>query len=158
MEGERGKIFFQGRRLDGKNVINFWRGFRVFRDDHCKFHFTTLIWLTIFEETERHCITCYFSLMFLAYFISFISLKVFLMFYFLSIASLRGKKCIEVKRKWVLKYLKSIIFFFHFQRYTKADLKISLHACVHIKTIPFAFLILKIIKSLACKVCKFLKK
>ena len=90
------RFFFQVRRLDGKKVINFWRGFGVFRDDHCKFHFTALIWLTIFEETERHCITCYFSLMFLAYFISLISFKVFLMLYFLSIASLRGRNVREL--------------------------------------------------------------
>ena len=44
-------------------------GVRVFRDSNYKFYLTTLIRLIIKVQTERCCIACYFSLMFLAYFI-----------------------------------------------------------------------------------------
>ena len=48
----------------------------------------------------------------------------------------------------------SIIFQIHgvAERYTKADLKISLYVCVQ------TFLILRILELFARKVCKFLKK
>ena len=62
-------------------------GFRVFRDFNYKFHIATLIWRTIYEQTERWCTTCYFSLMFLAY---FVLLKVFFNSLLL-ISYLRGK-------------------------------------------------------------------
>ena len=62
--------------LDWKGVVNFSRGYRV----NCKFYFTTLICLNIYVQIER-CITCYFSLRFLAY---FFLLKVFsIVFYFI---------------------------------------------------------------------------
>ena len=44
--------------------------------------------------------------------------------------------------------------------YTKADLKIPLQVCVHIKQYPenFASLILRILELFARQVCKFLTK
>ena len=72
----------------GKRWSIFGEGFSVFRDSNYKFYFTTLIWLTIYVLSESFCITCYFSLMLLAY---FVLLKVFLIVYYFMIAYLREK-------------------------------------------------------------------
>lgn len=37
----------------------------VFRDSNCKFNIVTLIYLSIYVQAEKCCITCYFSLPFL---------------------------------------------------------------------------------------------
>ena len=82
--GERGggleKFFLEGG-LDGKGGSIFGGGFRVFGDGNYKFYFATLIWLTIYVQTGRCCITCYFSLMLLA---SSVSLDVFLIVSYLT--------------------------------------------------------------------------
>ena len=44
-------------------------GVRVYRDNNSNFYITTFIWLTINMQTERCCITCSFSQMFLVYFV-----------------------------------------------------------------------------------------
>ena len=72
----------------GKRWSIFGEGFSVFSDSNYKFYFTTLIWLTIYVLSESFCITCYFSLMLLAY---FVLLKVFLIVYYFMIAYLREK-------------------------------------------------------------------
>ena len=55
-----------------KGEVDFWKGgvFWVIRDSNYKF----ILWLlldlyTINGQTERFCITCYFLLMFLDYFV-----------------------------------------------------------------------------------------
>ena len=37
----------------------------VFRDSNCKFNIVTLIYLSIYVQAEKCCVTCYFSLTFL---------------------------------------------------------------------------------------------
>ena len=99
--GGRLKNFF-GEDLDGKRGINFWRGFRIFRDSNYNFYITTLIWPTIYTQVEKFCITFYFSLMFLAY---FVLLKVFLIVsYFIN------NLCKRKSVKNIYAYPKSTIF------------------------------------------------
>ena len=60
-----------------------------FVESNYKFYFTTFIWLTICVRTERlKDITCYLSLMFLAY---VVLLKVFLIVFYFIIAYLIEK-------------------------------------------------------------------
>ena len=50
--------------------VRAWGGWiRVYTDNNSKFYITTFIWLTIYIQTERCCITCSFSQMFLVYFV-----------------------------------------------------------------------------------------
>ena len=70
------KIFLEGI-LDGKGASIFGGEVRDFRDynfynfyiTNYNFYITNPIWLTIYMQTERCCIACYFSLTFLAYFV-----------------------------------------------------------------------------------------
>ena len=100
------EFFWSGRSM-WKGWSIFGGGtFRAFRNSNYKFYFTALIWRTIYMQTERCCITCYFSLCF--YLISRFIKSFFLLVFYL-IAYWRKKVCRSWHR-WVLKYLKSAIF------------------------------------------------
>ena len=68
-----------GEGLDGKWVVNIWRGCKAFRDSSYKFNFSTLIWPIIYLETEKS-ITCYFSLIYIVSLFYFIT-SFFVLFY-----------------------------------------------------------------------------
>ena len=82
------------------------RGCRDFRDSSYVFHFMTLIWLTIYVQTERCCITCYCSFMFSAKFILLIVFIFQIVFYFIN----SFLKVYRSEHKWVSKFLKSAMF------------------------------------------------
>ena len=91
-EEESLKNFFwrSGLGLMGKSWSIFGGGFWVFRNTNYKYYFTTLTWLTICMQTGICCITCCFSLVFLAY---FVLLKVFIIvFYFINFINSLFKK------------------------------------------------------------------
>ena len=88
------KDIFWRRGLMGKGESIFGGGFRVSRDSNYKFYIKTLIWLTIYVQTERFCITCYFSLTLLA---SSVLLKVFLTVLYFTNSLFKGVKCIKIE-------------------------------------------------------------
>ena len=102
------RFFFQGRRLDGKKVINFWRGFGVFRDDHCKLHGSYLTYYFWGDWKTLYHLLFFTYLFSLFHFFNFIQSFFNALFFINSL--FKRKKCTGVKHKWVLKYLKSAIF------------------------------------------------
>ena len=66
--------------LEWKKGGQFGERFKAFRDSNYIFYFVTLIWLTIYVQFERCCITCYFSIKLL---VCFVLLRIFwIVFYF----------------------------------------------------------------------------
>ena len=84
-------VTLQSRKLFSDSIGG---GFRVSKDSNYKFYIKTLIWLTIYVQTERFCITCYFSLTLLA---SSVLLKVFLTVLYFTNSLFKGVKCIKIE-------------------------------------------------------------
>ena len=89
------RIFLGGRGgLDGKEMVNLWRGGSDFLEIPIIIFVTTLIWVAVCMQIERCCITCYYSVMILAY---FVSLKVSLVVpYFLDSLFKRKRTMVHV--------------------------------------------------------------
>ena len=84
--------FFVEGALDGRGWPICGERFMICKDSNYKFYIVTLIWVTIYVETENCCITCYFPLIFFSFFrfikSFFNSVNIF---FILLIAYLRGK-------------------------------------------------------------------
>ena len=103
-------LFWWG--LDGKGGSIFGEGFRIFRDSNYKFYMT-LIWITIYVQTEICCINCYFWLTLLAYLV--LRKYVLIASYFITISSLFTRKSVEMLTQVSIKIPKISYFSFTFR-------------------------------------------
>ena len=68
--------------LDGRGWLICGERFMICKDSNYKFYIMALIWFTIYVETENCCITCYFPLIFLAFFVLLKGLLIVLIFFY----------------------------------------------------------------------------